>query len=299
MRNFKLKIAGYNIGFEASATGPDLAVSQKFLGNIIHQNEYDVLIKVHSGTFALPDDAERVFHAPFVEEIDGMLIHNKPEFWSVWKHNSEIYVKTMFPLSSDPKNAILKFSLTDMKWDLWMEPDIKEIDPFEYPLDGLILYYLTVINNDIMIHSSGVNYSGKGLLFSGVSGKGKSTMARLWDNYGAKIIHDDRLIIRKSGNGYIMYNTPVYDNDEPLESPLNRIFIIEHGNENRLIQLKEASAVSQVMANCIQHSWGKGIVSRLLESVSEMCRTIPTYRLFFSPDSNIIDFILKKDGQLE
>ena len=89
-----------------------------------------------------------------------------------------------------------------------------------------------------MIHASGVNYSGKGYLFSGVSGKGKSTMAKLWDNHGAKVIHDDRLIIRNTGNGYRMYNTPVYNNDEPLDSPLNKIFIIEHGTENRLIPLK-------------------------------------------------------------
>ena len=80
-----------------------------------------------------------------------------------------------------------------------MKATEKEIDPFEYPLDGLILYYLTVINGDIMIHASGVNNAGEGYLFSGVSGKGKSTMAKIWDNYGAKVIHDDRLVIRKTG----------------------------------------------------------------------------------------------------
>ena len=51
-----------------------------------------------------------------------------------------------------------------------------------------------------------------------------------------KVIHDDRLIIRKTGDGYRMFNTPVYNNDEPLIHHLNRIFIIEHGNENRLIR---------------------------------------------------------------
>lgn len=295
MRNFKLKIAGYVIGFEASAGGPDLAVSPGFLRYISSDSVYDVLIRIHSGSYNLPAGAERVFHAPFVEEIDGILINNNPDFWSVWKCKSDLYIKTIFPVSADPENAVLKFSLKVFEWDLWMETDRNEIDPFEYPLDGLILYYLTLINNDIMIHASGVNYDGKGLLFSGVSGKGKSTMARLWDNRGARVIHDDRLIIRKSGNGYIMFNTPVYDSDEPLDSPLHRIFIIEHGTENRMILLKEASAVSQVMANCIQHSWGQAIISRLLESVSEMCRIIPTYHLSFRPESSIIDHILNKD----
>jgi hypothetical protein len=296
MRILKLNIAGYSIGFEASSGGPDLAVSQKLLRNKSSENKVDVHIKIHSGNFNMPVGAERVFHAPFIEEKDGVLIHNNPNFWSVWKHNSGLFIKTVFPLSPDPKNAVLKFSLSDMEWDLWLETDTIKTDPFEYPLDGLILYYLTVINSDIMIHASGVNYSGEGLLFSGASGKGKSTMASLWDAQGAKVIHDDRLIIKKTGNGYSMFNTPVYDNDDPLDSPLNRIFIIEHASENRLIPLKGASAVSQVMANCIQHTWNAGIIAQLSESISEMCSVIPTCRLQFKPDESVVDHILKKDG---
>ena len=92
-----------------------------------------------------------------------------------------------------------------------------------------------------------------------------------------------------------MFNTPVYDNDMPCDSPLNRIFIIEHGSENRLIQLKEAAAVSQVMANCIQHTWGAGIISQLSGSISEMCNIIPTSRLIFKPEKSVIEHILEKD----
>jgi hypothetical protein len=175
------------------------------------------------------------------------------------------------------ENAILRFS--PMNRIGTQKAENAAIDPFEYPLDGLILYYLTVIHNDIMIHASGVSYAGKGFLFSGVSGKGKSTMAGLWNDMGAKVIHDDRLIIRKTADGYKMFNTPVYDNDYPLNSPLDRIYIIEHGAENKLIQLKEASAVSQVLANCIQHAWDAGIVARTSESISEICIKIPTSRL--------------------
>jgi hypothetical protein len=296
MKYFRLEIAGYRIGFEADAGGPDLAVAPKFLRNIINDTVCDVLIRIHSGHRELPAGAERVFHAPFVEEKDGILIHNNPDFWSVWKHNSCLYIKTIFPLSDDPKTGLLSFSIEKMEWDLWIESPGKKIDPFEYPLDGLILYYLTVINRDIMIHASGINYAGKGLLFSGVSGKGKSTMAKLWDDSGAKVIHDDRLIIRKAGAGYRMFNTPVYNNDVPVDSSLERIFIIEHGHKNIMIQLKEAAAVSHVMANCIQHTWNNTVISRLAETISEMCNIIPVYRLQFMPDKNIIEHILKSDG---
>jgi hypothetical protein len=295
MRNFNLNIAGYNIGFEATANGPELKPSERFRRNINQNNGSDILIRVHSEQFNLPKGAERVFRAPYIEEINGITFNNDSNFWSVWKYHSELYIWTIFPLSSFEKNAVLKFSLTSMEWDLWIYGALDEADPFEYPLDGLILYYLTVINGDIMIHGSGVNNAGSGYLFSGVSGKGKSTIAKLWENSGARVIHDDRLIIRNTGNGYKMFNTPVYNNDEPRESALDKIFIIEHSDKNKLVKLKGAEAVTSVMANCVQHNWGPDIIARLLGSISIMCGTIPTVRLSFKPDRSVIDLILENE----
>jgi len=295
MRNFNLNIAGYNIGFEAAENGPELKPSERFLRNLNHNKIPDILIRVYSQPFNLPEGAERVFRAPYVEEINGIQFNNETNFWSVWKYRSELFLWTFFPHSSSEKNAVLKFSLTSMEWELWIYGAEKETDPFEYPLDGLILYYLTVINGDIMIHASGVNYRGHGYIFSGISGRGKSTMAKIWDARGAKVIHDDRLIIRNHNGVYRMYNTPVYKDDEPRESVIKRIFLIEHGNENMIVPLKGANAVTQVMANCIQHNWGSDIIARLLGSISIMCGTIPTSKLYFKPDKSVIDLILENE----
>jgi len=295
MRNYCLNIAGYNIGFESSSDGPELLPSKRFRKNICSDNESDILIRIHSGSFTLPDKAERVFHAPFVEEVNGIQIRHKTNFWSVWRDNSFLYIKTIFPLSASKENGILKFSLSSKEWDLWIDTKNGEIDPFEYPLDGLILYYLTVIYGDMMIHASGVNNAGRGYIFSGVSGKGKSTIAGLWYNNGAKVIHDDRLILRKRENKYMMFNTPVYNNDEPDSSVFNKIFIIEHSIDNRLVPVQGANAVSLVMANCIQHNWGEEIIARLLDSVTDMCITIPIVKLFFEPDRSVIDYILENE----
>ena len=295
MRKYNLNIAGYNIGFESSTNGPELVPSVRFHRNISNESNPDILIRIHSGSPDLPKTAERVFHAPFVEEINGIQIRNKTNFWSVWKDHSGLFIRTILPLSLSEKNAILKFSLTEREWDLWIDGSDKETDPFDYPLDGLILYYITVIHGDIMIHASGVTNAGQGYLFSGISGKGKSTLAKLWEDVGAKVIHDDRLILRNTQHGYRMFNTPVYNNDEPHESPLNKIFIIEHGIANKLVPVKEATAVSLVMANCIQHNWESDIIARLLESVSFMCGTVPTVRLFFKPERSVIDHILENE----
>jgi hypothetical protein len=294
MRNINLEIAGYKIGFQASSDGPELAVSQRFLRYLKDFEDPDIRIIVHSGGYSIPASASRVFHAPFVEEIDGKLVETNPDFWSVWSDDPYTYIKTSYPLSPDKKNGLLKFSLSENEWHLWIDGNCNEVDPAEYPLDGLILYYLTTLTSDIFIHAAGVSFNGKGLLFTGISGKGKSTMAGLWKDYGAGIIHDDRLIIRKSGNNYLMFNTPVYENECPMESVITGIYIIEHGRENNLIPLKDSSSVSQVMSNCIQHSWDASMISRLLGSVSDLCSGIPVYSLSFRPDASAIEYILNE-----
>ncbi len=296
MRSYNLYIAGYNIRIESSSDGPELTPSEKFLNYFCFENNPDIILKVHSGKFNIPDGAKKVFDAPFVEELNGIRIKKNDKFWDIYKHGNSLYVSAIFPYSNKHREAILQFSLENREWDLWLDSMDDEADPMEYPLDGLILYYLTVIHGNIMIHASGVYYKGQGYLFSGISGSGKSTMAKLWTMTGVKIIHDDRLIIRKEGMGYMMYNTPVYDNDEPRESWLDRIYVIEHGKENKLKTLREAESVSSMMANCIQHNWNTEIIAGLLDSVSDLSAAVPVARYFFKPDKSAIEYILTNEN---
>ena len=294
MRSYNLNIAGYNIRLESADDGPDLVPSQRFRKNIVRSPLYDVCIKVHHGGMRPDDEAERLFVAPYIVEINGYKITRSDNFWSVYKQNGDLLLVTNFP-DSPGKKAILKFSLSLREWDLWIENAGYETDPLEYPLDGLILYYLTAINANLMIHASGVFYNGRGYLFSGMSGKGKTTMATLWDNIGAQVIHDDRLIIMDNEGIFRMHNTPVYRNDIPRSASIDRIFLIEHGKENRITPLREAAAVSNVVANCIQHNYSPDMIARFLGSVSLMCSKVPVARLTFRPDRSIIEYILRND----
>jgi hypothetical protein len=292
MKKYSLNIAGYIISFESQGSGPDLVPSQRFLRNVSTVSVSDVHITVHSESFVLPETAERVFHAPLVEEINGVAVKTSDNFWSIYKHRSDLFIRTIYPRSNCEKEGTLMFSLTSRKWDLYIKEAEEALDPLEYPMDGLILYYLTVIHGDIFIHASGVNHYGHGYLFSGISGKGKTTIAGLWDKAGAKVIHDDRLIIRNIKGKYKMFNTPVYNDDVPSESPLNRVFLIEHGSNNKLVSVAGAGAVSLVLANCIQHNWSLDIIARIMGTLSMMCTEIPVSRLSFLPNNSIIDYIL-------
>lgn len=295
MRNYDLNIAGYIIRFVSAGNGPDLKFSERFHGYVGTGQEPVVTIVVHSGGFTIPPAAKKVFDALYVEEISGIQTRKHDRFWRIYRDKDKLLIETFFPFASGEKRALLKLSLRERSWEMWIPDEEINADPMEYPLDGLILYYLTVMHGDIFIHASGINKAGKGYLFSGISGKGKSTMADLWSKAGATVIHDDRLIIRNDGNNYVMHNTPVYDNDYPRNSPLHKVFIIDHGTENQLTPVSGASAVSLVTSNCIQHNWDATIINRLLDTVSSMCNTVPVAELMFRPDRKITDFILENE----
>jgi len=314
MKEYTLNVAGYRIRFGSVVDGPDLVPAKRFLRNISENGEWDLFIRVHSGSPPSSVEMKRVFHAPLVEEEDGKPVKRHENFWSVYKHSEGLMLKTVFPRMTgerypvsgirypaneegvpdkrDEISGLLSYSLESNEWDLYVRGGVDSFDPFEYPLDGLILYYLTVMNGDIFIHGSAVDYQGEGFLFTGVSGAGKSTMASLWEKEGAKVIHDDRLIIRKIDGKYFMFNTPIYNNEEPRSANLNKIFLIDHGQQNQIIPMKGAMALSRIMANCIQHNWSTDLIGKLTGSLYDLTIEVPIAACWFLPDSTAVKYIL-------
>ena len=295
MKSYFLYIAHYAIFFESAGSGIDLVPSARFANFICPETIPDLTIVVHRGPFRVPDKAARVFHAPLIEEKDDRLVKTGENFWSVYYGEPDVYIRSLFPYSASCGEAVVHLTPSSRRWDLYLPEDNTITDPFEYPLDGLILYYLTAISGDVFIHASGVYHDGQGYLFSGISGKGKTTMACLWEKAGGTVIHDDRLIIRKISGSYRMFNTPVYNNDTPKESVLSSVFLIEHGEKNKISRLKESSAVSNILANCIQQNWNHEFIRRLMDSLSDMCGSIPVYHLYFRPDLSITNFLTKNE----
>ena len=166
------------------------------------------------------------------------------------------------------------------------------LNPLPYPLDGLLLYFLFSQTGDIMIHGSGVVSGGRGWIFTGRSGSGKTTMARIFDGAGDRVIHDDRLVLRREGSGWVMHNTPVYRNDEPRSAPLDHLRVIRHGAANVSEPVSGAEAVAMILSNCIQQNWDREAASRLAAAADDLASSVNVSRLSFLPDVSIRDYLL-------
>ena len=72
-----------------------------------------------------------------------------------------------------------------------------------------MFYTHAVARGMIQVHSSLIDYRGKGVLFLGPSGIGKTTQAELWNQYReTRIINGDVVFVQKTRENFLGWGTP-------------------------------------------------------------------------------------------
>lgn len=170
------------------------------------------------------------------------------------------------------------------------------IDPLIHPFGSLVMLYLMQRKKGLLIHASAVAVDGKAFLFTGVSGIGKSTMARLWSECGAQILNDDRLVLRPVGDDIMVYNNPMpYYAQNPREATLKAIFLLKQSPKNYIKPLGGVLAFSRVLGNFIQQFYQQQMVKDHLELVGKVLNKVKVFEVGFKPDHDIVEMIKKMD----
>jgi hypothetical protein len=88
-----------------------------------------------------------------------------------------------------------------------------------------------------------------------------------------------------------MYNTPMYYKDEPKSAPLHAIHLIQHASENWMEPMSGASAVSNIMAFCIQNNYDASLIDNNLDFILGMVEAIPVFKTGFVPELSAVKYI--------
>ena len=177
----------------------------------------------------------------------------------------------------------------------YFDPD-KPIYPLEYPLDELLLINLLALGRGVEVHGCGVvDPSGRGHLFIGQSGAGKSTMAKLWkDTPGVTILSDDRIILRQIDKKLWMYGTPWHGEAmlaSPERAPLTRIYFLEKGNKNELVSLRDSLALGRLITCSFIPFYSQPGIAFTLSFFEKLVKEVPCCELRFVPDKRAVEFI--------
>jgi hypothetical protein len=180
-------------------------------------------------------------------------------------------------------------------------------DALAYPLDELLIMHHLTQERAIELHGVGiVGPDGASNLFVGHSGAGKSTTARLWTSlHDVDILSDDRIIVREDAScgdsardgakQILMYGTPWHGEAHfalPQSAPLQRVFVLEHGQGNVLTRLTRSQVVGELFARSFVPFHRHEYVDSALSFLERVADTVPCYRYSFEPDERAVERIL-------
>lgn len=168
-------------------------------------------------------------------------------------------------------------------------------------LQVLLINYLAQKNSGIFTHAIGVkDLNGRGFLFAGKSGCGKSTTARLWYKHSkAMVLNDDRIIVRKINGGFLIYGSPWHgDFNDYLSSriesaPLEKLFFIYHSSKNARRRILRKEAFNLLYPAMFPTFWDKECLENIVSFSQDLIRSVPCYCLGFVNDRKVIGFVRK------
>jgi len=172
-----------------------------------------------------------------------------------------------------------------------------QINPLEYPADELLITNFLSSGIGVEVHGCGViDREGRGYLFLGHSGAGKSTTARLWHSLRkSEILSDDRIILRFHHGELWMYGTPWHGEGafaSANKAKVSRLFVLRHGDENRFAPLSKARSVGELFARSFPPFYSAVALERTVEFLQCALTAVPAYEFRFTPDSRAIDAVL-------
>ena len=195
------------------------------------------------------------------------------------------------------KTAI--FDETFTRGTIFMEPHVAHLNPLDYPLDEVLLANLLGRGRGVELHSCGViDAQGRGHLFVGVSGAGKTTTARLWEGAASGIVSDDRVIVReRTGNGAAMwmFGTPWHGEAElsmPGGVPLAGVYLLVQSEANALRALDPAEAVARLFRCAFPLFYDGEALDFTLAFLAKLAASVPVRELQFTRDRSVVDLVL-------
>ena len=179
--------------------------------------------------------------------------------------------------------------------------DRQPVYPLEYPADELLIINYLATGLGVEVHGCGlVDSETGGHLLLGHSGAGKSTTTLLWKSLrDPEILSDDRIILRLRNGELWMYGTPWHGEAafaSAGKAKISRIFILQHGKRNEMVEISRSRAVGELFARCFPPFHSATAIDRTLGFLNRALDAVPCYEFRFIPDVAAVEAVLGFHG---
>lgn len=161
---------------------------------------------------------------------------------------------------------------------------------------GELLFRTAILFTDgLVFHASGLDDNGKGVVFIGHAGAGKSTQLSQWsDEPGVIAMNDDRIAVRVEAGGPRCYGTPWGGTSNIARNhdvPLAAMVVIEQAPENAIEPIPPAAAASLLAARAFLPYWDPALMLRALANLNAILARVPVYRLRCRPERETVPLV--------
>ncbi len=188
-----------------------------------------------------------------------------------------------------------------------------------YAIDGVLRILHSLIlarEGGFLVHAASAVRNGRAFVFAGVSGAGKTTLARLAPP-DVTLLTDEITYVRDTGNGRrdTGRRTPVPEPPVPCprslapafqafgtpfagelarigkktRAPLATLFLFQQGPENRIEPVSEGQAARELMRHVLFFAQDEELVGMVFQTVCDFVRRVPVRRLVFTKDARVWD----------
>ena len=163
-------------------------------------------------------------------------------------------------------------------------------DKFAIDNSLMVMYALaTAGSGTALFHSAIVSQGGRGYMFLGKSGTGKSTHARLWLRHveGAELVNDDNPVVRLLPDGAWVYGspwsgkTPCYRN---VAVPLGGIVLLSQAPYNKIARLGGVQAYAALVPSISGKRWDRAVADGLHATENALAMGVKVWYLECLPD---------------
>lgn len=147
------------------------------------------------------------------------------------------------------------------------------------------------VKNTFIVHASVIKNDGKGFLFMGHSGAGKSTHSRLWLEHisGSFLLNDDNPVLRLENQKLWVFGSPWSGKTDCYVNDCAEVFSffnIVQAPQNKLTLLNGAKAyITMLYANSFLR-WNVNLEQYLYDFIDQVLQLKPIYELECLPDKS-------------
>ncbi|ASF38503.1 hypothetical protein CEH05_04965 [Halobacillus halophilus] len=162
----------------------------------------------------------------------------------------------------------------------------------KHALMNLYSAFIVHHNWGVLLHSSSVIEGSKAHIFSGQSGAGKSTVAKM--SQPRDLLSDEATIIKITDDEVKVYPSPFWSElraSHVGEATLSSIQLLYQAKINRKQPLKKSQALVQLIDKVFYWSYSPAQTTQLMTLLKQVVEQVPIHELYFKKDPSFWELI--------